>query len=107
MGKNGIVNGISETEFAPDQNISREQIATMMMRYTKFKGFAVSKRSNLNKYADSGEISAWAKDALSWANAVKLINGRDNAMLAPKGNATRAEVATILMRLNHNILGID
>ena len=105
--KNGIVNGISETEFAPDQNISREQIATMMMRYTKFKGFAVSKRSNLNKYADSGEISAWAKDALSWANAVKLINGRDNAMLAPKGNATRAEVATILMRLNHNILGID
>lgn len=95
---NGIVYGISETEFAPNSNITREQIATMIMRYAKYKDIDVSAQTDLSGYKDSDKISSWAKEAMSWANAVGLIKGRSETTLDPTATATRAEVAQILMR---------
>ena len=58
----------------------------------------VSARADLSGYADAGQISDYAREAVSWAVAVGLISGRSETVLAPTGSATRAEVATILMR---------
>lgn len=97
----GVVNGATANGFAPDDNITREQMATILYRYSVFKNKDVSSVANLAKYPDAGKISSYAMDAFSWANAEGLIGGTDIggiAHLDPKGNATRAQVATILMR---------
>ena len=95
---NNIVNGVSETEFMPEQEVTREQMALMIWRYAKLLGIDVSNVSNLEIYADANEISDWALDAINWANAVSLLNGTDTTTLSPKDTATRAQVATIIMR---------
>ncbi len=94
----GIVNGTSETTFAPSDKITREQLATMIMRYAKFKGEDVDKVADLGIYKDNAQISDWAREGLRWANATGLITGRTVNTIEPQGNATRAEVATVLMR---------
>lgn len=101
---NGIVDGISDTEFAPNSNVTREQIATIMCRYAKFIGCSVENHADLVGYDDVSAISDWAADSMRWANSVGLITGRTDTTLVPKGTATRAEVATILMRFCENIL---
>ncbi len=95
---NGIVTGKTETSFAPMENITREQFATMLMRYCKFAGIDTSAAGNLAAFADSATISAYAQDALAWANAAGIITGRTATTIAPTGNATRGEAATMLMR---------
>ncbi len=95
---NHIVNGVNETEFMPEQEVTREQMALMIWRYAKMQGIDVSNVSNLEMYADVNEVSDWALDAIKWANAVSLLNGTDPATLSPKDTATRAQVATIMMR---------
>ncbi|MBR5239588.1 MAG: S-layer homology domain-containing protein [Clostridia bacterium] len=97
---NKIVNGVSETEFMPDQEVTREQMALMLLRYAKMQGMDVSGSSNLEIYADKNEISDWATEAIQWANAALLLTGTDGATLSPKGTATRAQVATVLMRFS-------
>lgn len=101
---NGIVNGMNETTFAPDKNITREQMAAIMHRYAEFKKYDVSKVSNLSKFDDEAHISDWAKDALSWANGAGIITGTSETTVDPLANATRAQVATILMRYCENIV---
>lgn len=96
--QNGIVNGTSDTTFAPNDKITREQLATMMMRYAKFKGEDVDKVADLGIYKDNAQINDWGREGLRWANATGLITGRTADTIAPQGNATRAEVATVLMR---------
>jgi hypothetical protein len=94
----GIVTGKTETTFAPMENITREQFATMLMRYCKFAGIDTASSANLGAFADSASISAYAKDALAWANASGIITGRTATTIAPTGSATRGEAATMLMR---------
>lgn len=96
--QNGIVNGVSENEFAPDESITREQIAAIMMRYAVYKGMdALTLEENLH-FADADEISEYAVSSMNWAVGAELINGKSESLLAPKDNATRAEVAAILHR---------
>lgn len=95
---NQIVKGTSATTFAPNDSITREQMAAILYRYAQYKGYDVTKRADLSGYSDNGQVSAYAKDALAWANAAKLINGVTNTTLAPQGNATRAQVSAILHR---------
>lgn len=95
---NQIVNGTSATTFAPNDSITREQMAAILYRYAQYKGYDVTKKADLSGYSDNGQVSAYAKDALAWANAAKLINGVTNTTLAPQGNATRAQVSAILHR---------
>lgn len=95
---NNIVNGVSETEFLPNQEVTREQMALIIWRYARMRGMDVSSISNLEDYTDTNNVSDWAMDAVQWANAVSLLNGTDATTLSPKNTATRAQVATILMR---------
>ena len=95
---NQVVNGTSATTFAPNNSITREQMAAILYRYAQYKGYDVTKKADLSGYSDNGQVSAYAKDALAWANAAKLINGVTNTTLAPQGNATRAQVSAILHR---------
>ena len=77
--------------------ITREQLAAILFRYAKQKGYDVSKSADLNGFADANTVSTYATDAMRWAVANGLIQG-SNSKLNPKGTATRAQVATILMR---------
>ena len=95
---NGVVNGVSDTAFAPETAITREQLATILYRYAQLKRYDVSVSGNLSGYADASQISDYAMTAMQWANAAGLITGNTATTINPTGNATRAEVATILMR---------
>ena len=96
--ENGIVTGYNDMTFGGDDNLTREQIAVMLYRYAKFKELDVSLKTDLGKFADAANVSDWALDAMTWAVAVGLINGRSDTELAPKDIAMRAEVAMMLMR---------
>ncbi len=103
---NGIVNGATPTKFNPNGSITREQMATILFRYAQKVGIDTSKRADLSSFPDSDKISDYAKDALSWANAEGLINGSSSSSgtyLKPQGDATRAQVAAILMRFIENL----
>mgnify|MGYP000794982012 FL=1 len=100
---NDIVNGTSATTFAPNSPITREQMAAILYRYAAYKGYDVSQKADLSGYTDAASISGYAKDALAWANAQKLITGVTDTTLNPQGSATRAQVATILMRFCESI----
>ena len=105
--ENGIVNGTDATHFAPDDEVTREQIAAILYRYADKKRIDTSKRADLSVYPDANRVSSYAKEALAWANAAELIrgtseNGRD--YLAPQASATRAQVATILARYAQSIV---
>ena len=97
--ENGITAGVSETEFAPDNNISREQIATMLYRYANFKKFNVADGAELTAFEDAEAISEYAIDAFKWAVADGIMNGKTATTLNPADNATRAETAALLMRV--------
>lgn len=99
----GIVNGISKDQFAPDVSITREQIATIFYRYAKAKGYDVSIEAPLDGFADADQVSSYARAAFAWAAAEGIIKGQSSGnslLLAPAELATRAEAATILMRFS-------
>lgn len=96
--ENRIVAGYGNGKFGPEDSITREQMAVILMNYAKLKGYDVSAKTNLEKFTDSSEVSDWATNALAWANAKGLINGISSEILAPQGLATRAQVAAILHR---------
>ena len=108
--ENGIVNGVSDTEFAPDENITREQMAAIIYRYIKFKGGDLSafENTDISAFDDCDDISDYAIDALCYANGAGLISGRSESTLNPTGTATRAEAATVIMRMfDKNILAAN
>ena len=96
-----IVNGTSETKFSPNGSITREQLATMLYRYAEYKKLDTSKQAELTKFADAKKVSSYAETAVKWAVAEGIIGGTEKngkAYLDPQGNATRAQVATMLQR---------
>ena len=99
---NEIVNGYSAEKFGPDDRLTREQLATILERYAKFKGMDVSKgeEAYLTGYEDGGNISDWAVKAFRWAVDAGIIRGVSDTRLSPKTDATRAQVATMLVRYN-------
>ena len=105
--ENKIVNGVGEGRFDPDGEITREQMAAILYRYSEFKGVTPSEGKFAAEYPDAGKVSRYALTAMRWANAEKLINGTQRGStvyLDPQGSATRAQVAAILMRFVQNIL---
>ena len=100
----GIVNGYSATEFAPDDTMTREQMAAVMFRYAEYKGVASDTSADLSGYTDAGKVSTWAEEAMEWANAEKIITGTSTTTLAPSGSSTRAQLATVLMRYCENVV---
>ena len=105
--ENKIVNGIGGDLFDPDGSVTREQMAAILYRYSVFKGLTMTQGAFAMTYPDEAGISAYALEAMRWANAEKLINGTEldgTVYLDPQGSATRAQVATILMRYVQNVL---
>ena len=88
-----IVLGVSDTEFAPDASITREQLAAILYRYVGEPAPA----GNLAAYIDAKEVSSYAISAMKWAIGEKIITGIDNR-LAPQETATRAQIATVFFR---------
>ena len=101
--ENGIVNGVGGAYFAPDRTITREEFATMLYRYTEYLEVDTSARVDYSDFADSGSVSEWATDAMSWAVAEGLISGKPGKLLAPQDTITRAEVATVIYRYNNEV----
>ena len=95
----GIVKGVGGNRFAPDDNVSREQIATILYQYVLSTGeTAKADASVLAVYGDNASVSSWAADGMAWAVKEGIITGKPGSLLAPTDSATRAEVATMLMR---------
>ena len=97
-----IVLGYSDTEFAPDQLISREEMAAILNRYADYKGVDTSVSGDLSRFTDESQIADWARENVAWAVGYGLINGRDNGQIDPQGSATRAETAAMLQRFLEN-----
>jgi len=101
----GIVNGRTDTTFEPNAPITRQEVATILLRYTQSYGYeGVSGKGDLSGFSDLDKVAGWALDAMDWAVANGLINGSDGKLL-PEGNATRAQIAAILNRFCENVMG--
>ena len=101
--EHGIVTGVSETTFAPNEVLTREQMAAILYRYAQYKGYDVTASADLSGYTDAEEIMTYAQPAMAWANAAGLIGGTRATTLSPAGSAVRGQVATILMRFMENV----
>ena len=101
--QHGITVGYGNGRFGPTDDITREQMATILLRYAQYKSYDTTASADLRAYNDAGSISAWALEALQWANGAGLISGRSSTLLAPAGSTTRAETAVILVRFLEQI----
>lgn len=100
--KNGIINGTSATTFNPNGNITREDMATIIKRYTDFAKFTLPTDTAAADFSDSAQISSYAADAVKAMQQANIINGKGDNTFAPKDNATRAEACkmlTVLMKM--------
>lgn len=100
---NNIISGYSNELFGTNDSTTREQIAAILYRYVKSKGYDVKASTDLSIYDDKDNLSDWAVEPMKWAVSNKIINGRSTTTLEPKGTATRAEVAAVFMRLINKI----
>lgn len=101
---NGVVNGYSDGRFGPSDVITREQMAAILYRYAKQKGCDLTASGSLEGFADAAQVSGYAAEAMAWAVGQGVITGKDGNRLDPKGSASRAEAATILMRFVEKLL---
>ena len=96
--ENGVVNGVGNNRFDPEGKITREQMAAILYRYAK----QPQTSGSLTSFPDASRVSGYATDAMRWTVEQKIIGGSDGR-LDPQGNATRAQVAAILMRFIQNV----
>jgi predicted amidohydrolase YtcJ len=96
--ENGIVNGVGDDLFAPNGEISRQDLATIITRYSEFAGKSFAVTMQFTTFADEGDIAAYAKNAIQTLYNAGIINGVGENRIDPKGQATRAQVAAILNR---------
>jgi len=95
---NNIVNGVGDGKFAPNDEITREQFATILYRYAGFKGLDVVLKAELDNFSDNEEISNWATEAIAWSNANGIITGTSATTISPQNGAIRAQAAAMLNR---------
>ena len=101
---NGIVSGYSSTQFAPNDPLTREQLALILFGYAQMMGYDTTQGGMaIREFSDYSSISSWALEAMNWAVNAGLISGKGNGVLDPAGTATRAEVAQILMNFCQSI----
>ena len=97
--ENGITAGTSETTFSPTNSLTREQLATFFYRFADFENpDPIEITGDLSGFSDADQVASYATDAMKWAIGEGLISGTTETTLSPKATATRAQVATILMR---------
>ena len=102
--ENGIITGTSTDEWgipmiSPNRDITRQELATMFVRYASYKHVKLTNNGDLSAFTDNGKVASWAADAMKWAVSVELIKGTgDGKTLSPEGKATREQFATIIHR---------
>ncbi|MPN09396.1 Endo-1,4-beta-xylanase A [bioreactor metagenome] len=96
----GIVQGMGQGRYMPDQSITREQMAVMLYRYGVQAGLSMTAQGSLSGFSDGGRCSDWSVEAMTWAVGAGILGGRTDGTLDPGGTATRAEVATMLQRFS-------
>ena len=97
----GVVMGITDKTFEPDGLITREQLATMLFRFSSTAPVSVPERADLKPFSDDEKVSGWADEPLEWAVEAGLIKGTDGNRLAPDGFATREQFAAIIERYDN------
>lgn len=95
----GIIGGYGNSRFGTQDNVTRQQLATMLYRYANVVDMDTSEWGSLSGFRDRNQVSDWAREAMEWAVGSGLIAGVTDTTLVPNGTATRAQCATILMRL--------
>ena len=100
--KNGIVEGMTSSTFAPDQAITREQLASILYRYARWLGFSGT-GTDISGYTDAGKVSDYAYDAMCWAVKTGVVTGTSAKVLDPQGTATRAAAAQMFMNFYNYI----
>ena len=103
----GVVNGYDDGTFAPNLEITREQMALILIRYCSAAHLTLPETVTGAPFLDEGEISSWALEAVLKARSYGLINGRDNGCYDPKGTATRGEMCAVIARLMEKAEEID
>lgn len=98
--ENGIVAGVSENSFAPNANVTREQVAAILYRYSRYKGYPTDASGSLERFTDGKNCSNYALPALQWAVGAGILNGMTDGRLAPKGQATRAQIAQMILKFS-------
>ncbi len=101
--ENGIIKGIGENKFAPNENVTREEMAVIMLNFATLLKKAAAADGALT-YSDSASISSWATNGAKYCQATKVITGREGDSFAPQGTATRAEVAVVIDRFVKTIV---
>jgi hypothetical protein len=102
-GASGIVSGYGNGVFGPDDDLTREQMATILHNYSKWKGLDIYSSVWKSEFTDIDSVSAWATEAMIWANANSIINGVTLTILAPRGTADRAQAATMFKNFMENV----
>ena len=95
--ENEITEGVTDTLFAPNTDVTREQLVTFLYRYAQRKGLKTDAAGSLDQYPDAGSIGNFAVEPMTWAVTNGIVNGLDGK-LAPKAASTRAQIATVIMR---------
>ncbi|MDO5650375.1 MAG: S-layer homology domain-containing protein, partial [Gallicola sp.] len=98
--ENEIAQGISEDEFSPNSQVTREQLVTFLYRYAQYKNLNVDGRGIPDTFQDKNNVSGWAAVAMAWAIGQEIVKGNDLGNINPQGEATRAEIATIIQRFH-------
>jgi hypothetical protein len=97
----GVVKGLGDGNYGPNDLVTREQMALMLYRYaSSYAGISVELQGDIDGFSDGAATSSWAREALSWAVGAGIISGKDGGRLDPVGTASRAEVAAMLQRFS-------
>jgi hypothetical protein len=94
----GIAMGYEDGTFRPGQPVSRQELAAFLYRYAQTRGAEQQSAADLDAFSDAGEIAAWARDAMGWAVAGGVMQGKGGGLIAPAATATRAEAAAMMER---------
>ena len=100
----GVVAGFEDGTFQPNADVTREQLAVILSSYAKMKGQDGTATADLSGFGDASQISGWAQDGVRWSVEKGLISGKPGNIIDPKGTATRAEMATMIMNLKTKVL---
>ncbi len=104
--ENGIVSGTGGGRFGSESHITRQDLTVMLYRYGNFKGYDISASDSLAGFSDSSRVAGYARQAVQWAVGAGILHG-DSGRLIPSGDATRAQVAVMLMQFAQNVAGTD
>ena len=100
--KMGIVSGVGQGRFAPDKELTREEMAVIISKFLKVSNKSLNAKGNSNGFMDDGKIESWAKDAVKEMAKLSVVNGMGDGKFAPKSPFTRAQVAQVLFNIDHN-----